>query len=269
VKIFIILFLLTTFAFSKVYYSKVEPYEVRDISSNVTGAVLYADENMLGKKLSSKPFILIDAELDKDELNAVNNKLSYFQDTLEVNEKVLSNLRESLKRKRENYENIAKLSIKSRVEKDREFYDLINNENSFLAIQKEVNSLKANIADLKLRKAQLLKNIHDKSISLKGFVLYDLKVKAGKVVTVATPLATVADTSKGLLSIYLNEDDALNAVNKIIYINGQKTKYRVSRIFTIADSKNISKYKAQIIVNAPNLFSKLVKVELRESKNEK
>jgi TfoX/Sxy family transcriptional regulator of competence genes len=263
------LFLVVTFTFANVYYSKVEPYEVRDISSNVNGTVLFTDENMIGKKLSNKPFILIDDELDKDELNAVNKKLSYFKDTLEVNEKVLLNLKESLKRKKENYKNIASLSIKSQVEKDREFYDVVNSENSFLTTQKEVNSLKANIADLELRKAQLLKNIKDKSISAKGFVLYEIKVKPEKVVNIATPLATVADISKGLLTVYLTEDELLNAVNQDIYINGRKTKYKLTRISNIADATNISKYKAQIVVNPPNIFSKVVKIELREHENEK
>jgi hypothetical protein len=263
------LFFFTTYAFSSVYYAKVEPYELRSISSNINGNVVYTNENLIGQKLSGKPFILIDAQLDKDELNAVNKKLGYFKDTLEVNEKVLFNLKESLKRKKENYKNIEALSIKSRVEKDREFYDVVNNENSFLATQKEINSLKANIADLELRKAQLMKNIKDKSIEAEGFVLYEIKVKPGTVVTVATPLATVADTSKGLLTVYLDKEDLLNAAKKDIYINGQKTAYKLSRISYIADTKNISKYKAQIIVKAPKIFSKVVKIELKEKIDEK
>lgn len=268
-KIVLILLLSVTFAFSNVYYAKVEPYEVRDISSNVNGDVLYANENMLGKKLSAKPFIIIDDQLDKDELNAVNKKLRYFRDTLQVNEKILLNLKEALKRKKKNYKNIEALKIKSRVEKDKEFYDVVNNENTFFTTQKEINSLKANIADLELRKAQLHKNIKDKSIAAKGFVLYELKVKPGKVVTVGTPLATIVNTTKGLLTIYLDEDDLLNAVNKHVYLNGKETNYKLSRISKIADTKNISKYKAQIVVKTPNVFSKLIKIELRTSKDEK
>lgn len=43
----------------------------------------------------------------------------------------------------------------------------------------------------------------------------------------------------------------------------KKTAYKISRLLNIADSKNISKYMAQIIIESPKLFSKLVKIELK------
>ncbi|MEK6659523.1 MAG: HlyD family secretion protein, partial [Campylobacterota bacterium] len=77
------------------------------------------------------------------------------------------------------------------------------------------------------------------------------------------PLAKVADDSKALLTIYLDESDVLNAKKSAIYIDGEKTSYQISRLLNIADSKNISKYMAQIVIGTPKLFSKLVKVELK------
>ena len=268
-RILVLLFLLYTFAFGKVYYSRVDPYEIRDISSNVSGQVLYTNENMFGRKLSNKAFIIIDSKLDEDELKSIGDKLKYFKSTLETNQKILTNLRDALKRKKENYKRIESLSIKSRVEKDREFYDVINSENSYLSTLKEINSLKINIADLKLRTKQLTTHINDKKISAKGFVLYALKVKPGNVVNMGTPLATVADVSKAILSIYLDKDELSNIKDKVIFINGKKTKYKISRLSKIADSKNISKYMAQIIIKSPKIFSTLVKIELRDTKNEK
>jgi len=55
----------------------------------------------------------------------------------------------------------------------------------------------------------------------------------------------------------------LNAEQKSVYIDGKKTSYKISRLLNIADSKNISKYMAQIIIKSPKIFSKLVKVELK------
>ncbi|WP_457744824.1 HlyD family efflux transporter periplasmic adaptor subunit [Sulfurimonas sp.] len=268
-RILVLLFLLYTFAFSKVYYSRMDPYEIRNISSNVSGLVLYTNENMFGQKLSNKAFIRIDSELDEDELKAVSNKLQYLKNTLETNQEILVNLKEALKRKKENYQRIKALSIKSRVEKDREFYDVVSSENNFLATLKEINSLKSNIADLTLRKQQLLFNIKNKKIRAKGFVLYDLKVQPGNMVNIGTPLATVADVSKAILSIYLDKNDLLNIKKKVIFIDGKKTNYKISRLSKIADSKNISKYMAQIIIKSPKVFSKLVKIELRDNTNEK
>jgi len=265
-KIALLPFILLSSLMANVYYAKVEPYELRKISSSVSGEVLFSDENMLGKKLSDKPYIIIDAKLDKEELQAINSKLRFTQETLKSNEKILKNLEKTLELKRENYERIRALKIKSKIEKDNEYYNLITSENSFINTQKEINNLKINIADLKLRKAQLQKSIHDKRVSAKNFVLYSLEVKPGQVVSFATPLATVADTSKALLTIYLDDEDLQNLDNLTVYIDDKKTAYKVDRVVPIADAKNISKYKAQIVIKAPKIFSKLVKIELKKDK---
>ena len=83
-----------------------------------------------------------------------------------VNENILQNMKETLLKKRKNYKQIEALKIKSRVEKDREFYELVASENSYLATLKEINSLKRQIADFKLRKAQLERSIKDKYLLL-------------------------------------------------------------------------------------------------------
>ena len=250
--------------FSKVYYSKVEPYELRYISSNVSGLVTYIDENMIGKKLSSKPYLLIDADINNKELKSVVQKISILENSVEVDDKILTNLKELLSKKRENYKEIENLKIKSRIEKDKEFYDLVTSENSYLNTQKEINNFKTQISDLELKKAQLKRNISDKSLRAKDYTLYSIDVKIGQVVNVSTLLAKVADTSKAILTIYLDKEDVEKAKDKVIYINDKRTKYKIDRILDIADSTNISKYKAQIIVKSPKLFSKLAKIELKD-----
>ena len=269
-KIFISLFLLSsTLLFSKVYYSKVEPYEVRTISANIAGLVEYVDEDSLGKILDAKPYVIIDAQLDKDELAYTKEKIANLKETLELNARMLQNLQESLVKKRENYKRVEALKIKSQIEKDKEFHELITSENSYIATQKEIVSLKTQIADLELRKAQLIRSIQDKTLTAKGFVLYSLAVREGQVVTMATPLAKVADVSRGLLTIYLDEEDVEGAKGRLVYINGQRTDYKVSRLLRIADSTNISKYMAQIVIDSPKVFSKLVKIELKGDEGEK
>ncbi|MEA2090897.1 MAG: HlyD family secretion protein [Campylobacterota bacterium] len=263
-KILTILFLMFSLSFSKVYYSKVEPYEIRNISSNVSGLVLFTDEDMIGEKLTSKAYIRIDSELDSKELQFLKEKLEYLREMVKVNESVLLNLEKSLSRKRENYKRIEDLKFKSIVEKDREYHDLVSSENLYLSTQKEVQNLKVQITDLKLRKAQLQRSMNDKYLSDEGFILYEILVKAGQVVGISTPLAKVADTSRAKLTIYLDEPDVADAKNRVVYINGEKTSYKISRVLHIADTKNISKYMAQIIIKSPKLFSKLATVELKE-----
>ncbi|WP_457749475.1 HlyD family efflux transporter periplasmic adaptor subunit [Sulfurimonas sp.] len=254
---------MVTLGFSKVYYSKVDPYEIYDISSNVSGLVLYTKENMIGKKLSHKPYIRIDSELDEKELKYIKDKLKFLNEMIVTNKKMLSNLKKSLEKKQRNYNKIKVLKIKSVVEKNREFYDLVSSKNQLLSTKKDIQNLKVQITDLKLRRVQLKKSVSDKKISANGLVLYSIAVKAGQVVGVATPLAKVADTSKAKLTIYLDEEDVLDAKNMSVYIDGKKSAYKISRLLNIADSKNISKYMAQIIIKPPKLFSKLVKIELK------
>jgi len=262
-KFMMIVSLFTTILFAEVYYSKVEPMDIRDISSNVSGLVLKVDEDLLGEKLSSQPYIIIDSKLDKYELTLLRKKIAYLKDIVSANENILANLKKSLKRKQDNYEKIKSLKIKSSIEKNKEFYELNNSKNLFLNTQKEILNLKIQIADLSLKYSQLQRTIKDKTLVADGFVLYKLLVKAGKVVSKSTPLAQIADISKAKLTIYLNKDDIKDVKNKTVFINSKPTDYKITRVIKIADTKNISKYKAQIIIKAPKIFSNLVKVELK------
>jgi len=89
------------------------------------------------------------------------------------------------------------------------------------------------------------------------------------VVNKGTLLAKIADTSKALLSIYLDEEDLKDAKKKILYIDGKKTAYKITRLSYIADAQNISKYLAQIVIKAPKVFSKLAKIELKDANDAK
>ena len=263
-KLTAILFFSFSIIFASEYYAKVEPIEIREISSNVSGLVISADEKNLGTLLLDEAYIEIDSELDTKELNYIKDKLEYLRNTVETNEEIVKNLDSSLVRKRKNYERVEKLKIKSQIEKDREYYDLISSENQLLSTKKEIQNLKVQITDLKLRYAVLNRSINDKNLKAEGFILYELNVKPGQVVNLSTPLAKVADISKAKLTIYLNRDDLDDASKKTIYLDGEKTKYKISRVVNIADSKNISKYMAQIIIKSPKVFSNLVKVELKD-----
>ena len=261
----IILFCLSTSVLlANHYFAKEEPYEIRSISANTSGMVVFADEDKIGKKLSSQPYIKIDSLLDSQELEYNKKKITYLQNTMKINEEMLKNLRSSVKRKKQNYEAIKNLKIKSKIEKDREYADLIASQNLLLTTEKELQNLKIQIADLQLRQMQLTQTLHYKNITAKGFVLYELLVRPGQVVNIATPLAKIADVSRAKLTIYLEKEDMKNVNKKVVYIDGKKTSYKVSRVADIADSVHLSKYKAQIIIKAPRVFSNLVKVELRD-----
>ena len=140
---------------------------------------------------------------------------------------------------------------------------MAESENIYLNTKKEINIIQTQISDLKLRKSQLKRSIKDKNLQGKGLTLYSLDVKVGQVVTRSLKLATLVDTSKAILTIYLDKENVEFAKNSVIFIDDVETTYKVSRISYLADSINISKYKAQIIIKAPKIFSQLVKIEFR------
>lgn len=262
-KIFALLLLSAAALSAKEYYSKVEPYEILTIASNVSGQVTFADEKKEGKSLDGKAYIQIDDKLDRIELENVRNKITLLQNTLKLNEAMQKNYEEMLAKKQTNYDNIRELKTKSLIEKDREFYDLVATQNQLISTQKEVDNLKVQINDLNLREQQLQKSVADKSLAAKGKVLYQLSVKEGQVVNPGMELAKVADISRAKLTIFLNADDMKNAKSRALYLNGEKSRYKISRVWEIADSTHLSSYKAEIIIDAPKYFSELMKVELR------
>jgi len=262
-KLLLLATLLATSLLAKEYYAKAEPNEIYTISSSVSGQVLFADELKEGSQLGNAEYILIDDELDQIELIQVSQKIEILSNSLAINKDVLKNYKEMLKRKTKNYEKIKELKIKSSVEKDKEFYDLVSTQNQYYSTQKEVENLKIQQNDLTLRKAQLKRSIKDKHLSANGMVLYKLMVKKGQVVSMATPLAQVADISKAKLSIFLNKNDLDSIESKVIYIDGIKSEYTITRLWSIADEQHLSSYKAEIVIDAPKYFSKLVKIEFK------
>jgi hypothetical protein len=71
------------------------------------------------------------------------------------------------------------------------------------------------------------------------------------------------DLSKGKLEIFLPINSANSYTNKTIYLDSVKTDLKINKIYKVADSKNISSYKCEIIIPNPKKFSKLVKIEFK------
>ena len=263
-KLIIFTLLSVTLLFAKEHYAKVEPYELKTISSNVSALVEFAEINKEGTLLDKSEYISLDDKLDKIELSQIKKKMALLNNTIVFNQEVIKNYDALLKKKVVNFERIKNLKIKSSVEKDREFYDLINSQNQYINTQKELENIKIQINDLKLREAVLKKSISDKHISSEGFVLYHLHVKEGQFVNPSTPLADLADVSKAKLVIYLSRQEMQDYKNKLLYLDDKKSKYCITKVWNIADAKHLSNYRAEIIIDAPSLFSKLIKVELRD-----
>lgn len=246
------------------YYAKVEPYRYYLLQSNVNGQVVFSNEDLEGKQLGKKAFIHIDDVLDKKELSLLKGKRKNLEESLSLNEKMANNLMVIIDKKEQNYERIKDLPIKSTIEKDREFFDLSTTQNQYLSTLEKIETIRSQLSDTDLRIAQLSRSIKDKTIEAPKMVLYKLYVKKGQVVSMGMNLAEVADISRAKLTIFLNKEALKGIEKKVIYINDAKTAYKIDRIWPLSDNEHISAYKTEIVVDAPQQFSRLYKIEFKD-----
>jgi multidrug efflux pump subunit AcrA (membrane-fusion protein) len=262
-KFLSLLFLFFIYTQAKEHYAKVEPYEVKSVSSNVSGEVTFADEKREGKVLDGDAYLKIDDMLDHEELSRVIKNIESLKKTLEIDEDMLKNYALIVEKKEQNYKRVKELKMKAELEKDRELYDFLNSQNQYLSLKKEIQNLKIELNNLTLRKAQLQKSINDKTKSAKGFVLYELLVKEGEVVSSLTAVAKIADVSYAKLTLFLNEEELQEAKESKIFLDSIETNYKLDKIYNIADSKHLSSYKVEILIDPPKIFSNLLKIEFK------
>jgi len=246
------------------YYSKAEPYRFYTLQSNVTGLVVKSNEDLEGKKLPSEAFIIIDDELDQKELALLKQKKTNLEKSLKLNVKMEKNLSVMIEKKNENYERIKDLPIKSSVEKDKEFFDLSTTQNQQLSTLEKLETISSSLSDTQLRLEQLKRSIQDKHIRAEGMVLYKLHVKKAQVVAPGMSLAEVADISRAKLTVFLGSDELRDIKEKKIYLDDSATDYKIDKIWPLSDSEHISSYRAEIVIRAPQQFSRLYKIEFKD-----
>jgi hypothetical protein len=233
----ILLLLLTPiFLFSKVHYAKVEPFESVVLKSAVSGLVLDVDLDAEGNVVDAKRIIYLDDRLDKVNLKTSSENLSLIEETL--------------KRQEAYFKRIDKLKTASLTQKDNAFYSFSSSKTKYL--------------DMKYKVTQLEDSISKKSIVLHNKYLYKLMVRKGDYVNPGSALAVVKDASRAKLVLFLDSEELEGIKEKIVYINDEKTEYKVDKVWRVADEKFISSFRAEIYIPAPKgAFSKLMKVEIK------
>jgi hypothetical protein len=234
-KILLLLFT-PIFIFAKVHYAKVEPYESVVLKSAVSALVMDVDLDAEGTMVEGKRVVYLDDNLDK-----IN---------LETSKENLLIMHETLKRQESYFQRIDKLKTASTTQKDNAFFTFASAKTQYLDMQYKI--------------AQLEDSIGKKSIVLNHLYLYEIMVRKGDFVAPGSPLARVVDASRAKLVLFLEPDELENVDQKTVYLNGEKTEYKVDKVWRVADEKFISSYRAEIYITAPTgSFSKLIKVEIK------
>ena len=261
-----VLFLLTIpiLLLSKVYYAKVEPYEIYIVKSAVSGEVIFSKIELEGKNIKSGKIVQIDDKLDRIDLSISRERLKILDSMLNINQKTLLAIKESLQRQKRYYNRIEELPTIPTSKRDSAFYNYISTKTKYLSIKEKIESLKQEKLNLKFKIDTLKDRISKKSIYLRDRFLYKLLVHKRDFVNIGTPIAKVGDLSKAKLTIFIENGEIDNIDSKRIYIDGEETNYKISKIWKIADEKFISSYRAEIILNNPKYrFSTLLKVEFK------
>ena len=230
------LFLLTiTTIFASEYYAKLEPIESYQIKSAVSGKIIYSNSKIEGLKANNSTIIEIDSMVNKVELEQSRNKLKYIDEMIKI--------------ETNNYDRLNQVSSKSAFEKDTQKLKVINLE-----------SLKADM----IVKIDTLKDIiSNKKLIEKSNYIFNIAVKEGDYVNPGTLLYEAKDLSKGKLEIFVPIAQIEEIKNKEIFLNGVKSDIKISKIYEIADSTNISSYKVELILENAKIFSRLVKIEFK------
>jgi hypothetical protein len=232
------------------------------VKSNVSGKVIKALKGYEGR-VTDKNIVIIDSEADSIELKRLKRKRFFLSELFKLTKASYDNLTKILDRKRENYKKFLNLRTKSQLEKDREFYDLINTENSYLSLREKALNYKIQIEDIDLRTEVIRKSMRDKKISGKSLFIEKLLVDKNDFVTMGTPIFIGRDLSKAKLTLFLKKEDIENIQSRKIYIDEVLTGYKFDKIWKVSDENYISSYRAEIIIDEPKQFSKLIKVELK------
>jgi len=262
-KIFLLL-LMPLLLFAKVHYAKVEPYESVTMKSAVSGLVTEVDLGAEGTMVASKRVVHIDDALDIVNLKDTKKSIALLTEMLVLNKDIATGLRGSMKRQESYYGRITKLSTASKTQKDNAYSAFTSAKTQYLSTKEKIISLEKQILDMQYKVAQLEDIISKKSIVLTNKYLYQLLVRVGDFVAPGSPLAKVQDASRAKLVIFL-EPEEINAIEKkSVYLDGEKTQYKVNKVWKVADEKFISSYRAEIYIPAPQgIFSKLMKVEIK------
>jgi multidrug resistance efflux pump len=248
---------------AKVHYAKVEPYESITLKSAVSAQVMSTKRTLEGRVVYDETIIQLDHKLDKIDLQSTESSLKLIQNMIKTNQKILTSLKESLQRHNAYYQRIESLSTASKTQKDNAFYGYINTKTQYFSTKEKIDSLRKQQLDLSYKIELLRDRIGKKKIKLSNKFLDKLLVNAGDFVNPGTPLAKIKDLSRAKLVLFLEQEEIEEIKKRAIYLNGEKTDYKIDKIWSVTDEKFISSYRAEIVIKPNHNFSELLKVEFR------
>jgi hypothetical protein len=246
------------------YYAKAEPKEFFSIKASINGEVILVNESLEGLKSDGTVVVKIDDKIDKADLESSSKKLTSLIKNIKLTKDSLVNSQKVAKINRDNYNRVKNLSSYSSVQKDAKLMSMINSQNSAISISNSLENLKIQKADIELRIKTLKDKIENKNIKIKsGDYVYKIYPSVGEYINPGSKLVDAYDLSASKLTIFLPADEVEDIKSKKIFLDDKETDYKIDKIWSVADSVNISSYRVEILIKKPKQFSKLVKIEFK------
>ena len=263
-KIFISILLILVHLHATEYYSKAEPKEFFSLKASVNGEVVFVNDSQESKDSDGSVVIKIDDVIDSADLLASNQKLKFLLNNISLMKQNVSNSKRAWEINKKSYSRVENLSSYSQTQKDAKLLAMINSQSSYISIKTSLVNLKTQKEDLALKIKTLKDKINKKNIKVvKGNYIYKIYPRVGDYLNPGSKLMDVYDVSGARLVIYVSSDDLIGIKEKKIYLDGILSEVKIDKIWKIADSVNISSYRVEILMDKPEQFSKLVKIEFK------
>lgn len=229
------------------YEAKVQPFETFVIKAAVSGEVLQTYKNLEAKNLKNALIVKLDDKVEKANLKNIKNQIDFLKEEIKNQEEIV-------KRKKSIYLRYQKLSSKSVEQKDMKFYDYIASFNQLLNLKKSLSNL--NDQTVKIKDL-----IDKKNIKFSGY-LYKITVSKDDYVAPGMQVGLGYDISKEKIDIFVPVGEKNYIKNKIVYINGKKSDFKIYKIWNMTDTKYITSYKVELVGKGLKLGN-IVKVEFK------
>ena len=245
------------------YTAKVEPINSVTLKAAAAGAVIEAPRRLEGTRLQHTRIVRLDDAMDRKRLQQAQNDKVLLERMIALNEATLEIERETAARQKRYYERMRHLSTASQTQKDNAFNAYAAAQNRANALEEKILSLRQQLNATETTIAQLKDTIDKKNVVASGY-LFRLMVRQGEYVAPGTPLARVDRIDKAKLVIYVSREETDDIKKKRVFLNGNPTEYRVSKVWRVTDDTYLSSYRVEIDINASDYrFGDLVNVELK------
>lgn len=214
------------------YKAKIEPYDARTVTAEVSGNIVALDQRDELKTLD-KVVMEIDHRLEDIRLQNDRRKLQLLQEQIAV--------------KQSQYESIKDLASQNRFTKEQ--------------YKTELLGLKMQAADLKSAIAQLEDTIDKKRIALHGEYLKRLYVRQGEYVAPGAKLMKVEDHSGGRIVLYVDANDRAILEDTNISVEGSDG-WHIEKAATSTDETYVSYYRVDLVKKGKVPLGQVVEVSI-------